>query len=66
MKHIEIKINDRTTVDIDTLSMVAIIREYSDLGCIMTINYPDNWSCGRIIQHCMTIVECSLGKSIII
>ena len=66
MKHIEIKINDRVVIDVDCVAKVAVIKDYSDAECVMTINYPESWMYTRVIQHCMSIVECSLGKSSII
>lgn len=62
MEQIKVKVNESIEFEIDIQSKIILFRKYKD-GCVMTINYPDNWAYSRALQHAMSISECCLDKS---
>lgn len=59
MKKITIHIDDRIEIAISPSEFIIVIKGYSE-ECIMTINYPENWTSERAIQHAMSIAKVSL------
>lgn len=64
IKKLEVKVNDDLSFSICHESRIILFLDYEN-KCNMTINYSDNWSYSRALQHAISISECFINSSII-